>query len=775
MADYDDDEPKESGTEDEKILAQARRDYKLCVEADGDNRADAIHDLKFLKGGENQWEDMAVAARKRDGRPIITVNDLPSMLHQVTNDQRQNTPSIKVHPVDDEADPETAKTIQGLIRHIEYGSHADVAKDTAVNSAAAIGFGYFSLITDWCEEDSCDQDIKFQRIRNALSVRVDPLSIEPDGGDMNFGFIEFLMNREDFKEEHPDAKANNTSYIQEGGNPYAGWLSDHTVLVCNYYRIKKTKETVVELSNGESGFKSDLLELPEGVTITRKRDGERRQVMLYKITGVDVLEKTEIKFKRKPRIPLYPVYGDEIDIEGKVTRFGIIRNAKGPCASYNVMMSGATEEVALRSKNPYMMAEGQEEGHEDEFAQANQRSFPYLTYKMTELNGHLAPPPQRQPMTDIPAGMIALAMHAQDNKKKTTGLFDASLGAKGTATSGVQEKAQQREGDMANFHYADGLVRTMIRCGQDIVNMIPCYYDAERTVRILGEDNTAEHVTLNQPNVEQKPDKTGVIREVLNNVTVGTYDVTVSAGASYTTLRQEAAEGMAENMAKNPALWSVIGDLYVKNQDWPGADEMAQRIKKTIPPQILEDEENDDPMNPANQVIQTPKGPLPVSQVPQALEGLEMQLMQAGEQLKAADGAKQQAEMLKQQSEILKQQNEAEKLRLDGERLKVEQFNAETDRERMERESEVKRQQAIADAEKSRSEQMKAESDAMRTAEDASQKEFDTAQKEKVNGVPTLDQIAELIESSRHMPSGMLIKSRQSGQTYEVDFKPPMQ
>lgn len=760
MAEYDD-EAKKSGTEDEKILEQARRHYKLCVEAEGDNRTNAIDDLKFLSGGEAQWDPIAVAARKRDGRPIITINDLPSMLHQVTNDQRQNTPSIKVHPVDDEADPETAKIIQGLIRHIEYGSNADVAKDTAVNSAAAVGFGYFALTTDYCDADSWDQDIKFRRIRNALSVRIDPLSVEADGSDMGFAFIESLMNREDFKKENPDAEANNTSYIQEGGNPYSGWLSDATVLVCEYYCIKKTPETVVELSNGESGFKSDLLELPEGVTITRTRPGERRQVMLYKITGVDVLEKTEIKFKRKPRIPVYPVYGDEIDIEGKVIRFGIIRNAKGPCASYNVMMSGATEEVALRSKNPYMMAEGQEEGHEEEFAQANLRSFPYLTYKMTELNGHLAPPPQRQPMTDIPAGMIALAMHAQDNKKKVTGLFDASLGAKGTATSGKQEIAQQREGDMANFHYADGLVRSMTRCGQDLVNMIPEYYDAQRTVRILGDDDTAEHVTLNQPNVEGKPNKEGKILAVLNDVTAGSYDITVSAGPSYTTLRQETAEAMGEAMAKNPALWGVIGDLYVRAQDWPGAEKIAARIKKTIPPQILEDEDKEDPASPANQVIQTPQGPLPVSQVPQALEGMQQQLMQAGEALKQADG-------MKQQSEMLKQQNEQGKLRLDGERLKVEQFNAETQRMEAQAKAENDRLKIEAEAEKCRADQMRADADAMRTGEESMQKEHDAAQKQ-ADAKPdvSLEDMAQLIIQSRPQISGMTIKAP-SGGVYDV-------
>jgi len=329
MAEYDDQpavsvadaaKAKPAGEEtDDQIPETARRHYKMCVDAEGDNRANALDDLRFKTGGEAQWDPQAVAARKRDGRPIITVNDLPNFIHQVTNDQRQNSPSIKVHPVGDKADIEAAKVRQGLIRHIEYDSNADIAYDRAVNSAADIGFGYFRLVTEYESETGANQKIMFKSVRNALSVRLDPLSTEPDGSDMSFAFVECLNSREAFKQEYPDAEANNTSLMGEGNTSYNGWLSDETVLVCEYYCIKKTVEDVVLLSNGESGFKKDLISLPPGVTIVNTRKGERRRVMLYKITGVDILERTEIKCRW---IPVFPVYGDEIDIEARSREAG---------------------------------------------------------------------------------------------------------------------------------------------------------------------------------------------------------------------------------------------------------------------------------------------------------------------------------------------------------------------------------------------------------------------------------------------------------------------
>ena len=759
MSTYENGEKPSGETEkDDDILELARKQYRMCQEAEG-NRADALDDLRFLQGGENQWDPRAYAQRQADGRPTITVNDLPSFLHQVTNDQRMNRPSIKVHPVDSNTDPKTARVVQGMIRHIEYDSNADVAYDRSVNSAAAIGFGYWFLDTEYESPKSFNQKIVYRSIRNHLAVHIDPVSTEADGSDMGFAFIDFLMDRKDFEREYPKANASNSQVFQ-GNSDYSGWLSDNTVLVCRYYCIKKTKATAVLLSNGEEGFKEDLVEMPVGVTIIKERPSERRRVMCYKITGVDILEKTEIKCDW---IPVFPVYGDEIDIEGKVFRAGLIRNAKGPCQAYNVMMSGATEEISLRSKAPFIGAEGQFEGHEDDWAQANNRAFPYLEYKATTVDGKLVPAPQRQQMADVPSGMIAMALHAQDNKKKTTGLFDSSLGARGNAQSGVQERAQQQQGDMANFHYLDGLLRTIRHCGRCLMSMIPHYYDKQRIVRVLGEDDEASYEEINVQ--QQQQGQFGPVDTVLNDLTVGKFDITVSSGPSFSTMRQEAAEAMAGNMEKNPGLWNIIGDLYVRNQDWPGAEKMSERLKKTIPPEILAaDETSDDPNDPANAVVQTPHGPLPLAQVPQALAGLEQQLIQAQQAMQKAQADKQAAEVMKQQNEGKSLQIQEMEARIKEREAQTNAFEAETARQAMEWQKQVDLAKAQADGEKERTEQM-------RCAAESEQKQMESQSKEQeAASTPTIEDMAQLIIASRPSINGMTI-SAPSGQNYEVQIK----
>lgn len=613
-----------SATDDTAIIAECMDRMRISVAADGENRAMALDDLAFEKG--DQWDPIVQAQRTRDARPCLTINKLPTFLHQVTNSQRQNVPSIKVHPVGD-SDIKVAEVVQGGIRHVEYASNADVAYDTATNSAAAIGFGYFRLVTDYCREDSFDQEIRFQRIRNPFTVYMDPAHVNPDGSDQQWCILSVKMPRTEFHLEHPDADPCDFGVVRGLGDNSADWITAEDVRIAEYYRLFREKATVVLLSNGESGFKDKLLELPDGVTIVKEREGTRTTVQWFKLTATEILDRADIPCRW---IPVFPVYGDEIDIDGKVYRSGLIRNAKDPARMYNFWMTSATEEVALRPKTPYIGAEGQFEGHEDEWAQANTASFPFLEYKPKALGGQLAPPPSRQPMADMPVGVLQMAMHANDDIKATTGIFDASLGARSNETSGIAIQRRDRQGETANYHYTDNLNITLRHVGRCIIDMWPKVYDGQRTLQIMGVDGKVSAVPINTPvpPEQQKPDpKTGAVQQVMNDMSVGDYAVTVSVGPSYDTLRQEAVDGMIQTAQSWPKLMEIAGDKVVRSMDWPMADEIADRIEKTIPPELRQDP--DDPQS----------GPPPIPpEVQQQLQQYENALQDAMQQLDQAKG-----------------------------------------------------------------------------------------------------------------------------------------
>jgi len=627
---------KETGLPE--VVEDARAFFDYVNAYDDENRREALDDKQFLRG--DQWLATDRQLREVEQRPCLTINVLPSFIQQVVNDQRQNKTNIKTHPVEN-ADDKLNEIAQGLIKHIEYSSNADVAYDRALGSATEVGFGYWRLITDYCDDKSFDQEIKYTSIRNAFSVYFDPNSVEPDGSDQKRCLIAVDVPRKDFEKQYPDASILGAEFISSTGNNQSQWATDQSIRVGEFYRIEETDEILYRVGNGASAFGDELKKLGmtesdlKGLT---SRKSKRRKVMLYKITGAEVLESTEIKCRW---IPVFPVWGTEIDINGKVYRQGMIRAAKDPAKMYNVLMSAATEEVASRSKAPWIGAEGQFEGHEKKWRQANRRAFPYLEYKPKTVEGTLAPPPQRQAMTDVPTGFLTMAGHARDDIKATTGIFDASLGAQGNETSGKAINARKRQGDVANFHYADNLVRTQRHCGRCILDMIPNYYDATRIVRIMGDEGDISTAQINQPSLNQNGAEI-----LLNDMTAPRYDLTVESGPAYSTQRAEATDAMVQLAQGNPQIMQVAGDLIVKGMDFKGADQIAERLKMALPPPIQQALENSD---------ESPEVAAVKAQAQQVID-------QANQQIQAAEqGIAQRDEALrKMQDELLKRQEEHE-------------------------------------------------------------------------------------------------------------------
>lgn len=559
------------------ILREARERFDRCFDAESDNWDEALDDLKFLHG--EQWPEDVKNLRKEESRPCLTINRLPQFIAQVANDQRQNRPSVRVLPVDDHADVDTAEIMNGLIRHIEANSAADIAFDTAFFNAVANGFGYFRLVTDYIDENSFDQTIHVRRIRNPFTVYMDPDCQEADGSDARFCFITEEMRREDYEAKYPDFPAIDLDVIP-GSSEYHRWFRKDTVRVAEYWCVKETMEEIALLADGSVIRKKDL---PAGFPIIRTRKAVSRKIHWYKINGADVLEEREWPGRW---IPVFPVWGNELDIGGKRYLSGIIRNAKDPMRMHNYWRTAATELVALAPKAPFIGAAGQFKGYEKKWAEANVRSFPFLEYNPISIDGQAVPPPQRQPFAGVPVGVVNEAMSAADDIKVVTGIYDAALGAKSNETSGRAILARQRESDNATFNFVDNLSRAMRHYGRVLVDLIPKIYDTDRVARIIGDDGEDGAVRL-IPGA--KAEGFANPNNGIYDISVGRYDVVVTVGPSYTTRRLEAADSMMQFVQAFPAAGGIIGDLVAKSMDWPGADKIAARLRKILPPGIDDD------------------------------------------------------------------------------------------------------------------------------------------------------------------------------------------
>jgi len=596
---------------DKDILKDALDKFTESDEASHECRADAEDDTRFARLGD-QWDDQVAEIRRKEGRPCLTINRLPGFLHQVENDARQNKPGIGVHPVDNGADESTAQVIGGLVRSIERQSRADQAYDTAISHAITGGFGFFRISTDYCHPMSFDMDLRIERIANPFSVHWDTNSTGFDASDWNYAFVSEWLTEDEFEQKYPGK--DKTSFSGDTQDAQQLWTLGDQIRVAEYWEKTEEKKKLIMLNDGRTMLEHELVDLAKdilgmmmidlgnasdeewistfmmvtGVTQTRERDTSVSKVIRRMLSADEVLEEEEVW--HGSTIPICPVWGEEVFLDGKRHLRSLIRDAKDPQRMFNYWRSASTELVALAPKAPFVVERGAiPEDERDKWETANSRSYAYLEYT----KGYNIP--QRQPFAGVPAGIIQESLQSSDDMKSTVGIYDAALGARSNETSGIAIRTRQRESDVSNFHFIDNLNRSIQYAGKILVECIPHIYSARQTIRILGEDDAEKVITLTQETQKAmyaaQYQENGMDEDVedenrLYDIAVGKYDVTVSSGPSYQTQREETREWLIEIMRQVPGAAQVLGDLVLDVMDFPNADKIAKRLKHILPPEI---------------------------------------------------------------------------------------------------------------------------------------------------------------------------------------------
>jgi hypothetical protein len=577
-------DPKD-GSDD--VLTEALRRADEAWLAERNNVAEGRDCQKFYAG--DQWDVKAKQMREKDGRPVLTVNMLPQFVKQMTGDVRKSPPSIKVMPAGGKASKETAEGYTGIIRNIEQQSQAKDCYIKAVENAAQAGQGAWEVVTEYSSDDAFEQDIRIRPILDPFGVLIDPFCQLLDKSDMRYAFKFDYITVEDFKKEYPGKAVVGAPGGVENQTIFP-WKVNDVIRIAEYWRRIPVKKTLYLMPDGtvldDAKLEQETPEVQaviqqgvdEGAIKTRNVDAFK--VEKFIISGADKLSGPHAWAGRF--IPICVAVGEETTMEGSTVRKGMIHDARDPQRIYNYTRSASVEAVALQPKSPFMVTQKQVEGREGMWAKAGSSNMAYLVFNPDSQNPG---EPKRSPPPIASTGLDSQAMIASEDIKRVTGIYDASLGSRSNETSGVAINARQQEGDTATFLYPDNLGRAIGYCGKILVDLIPRIYDNQRQVRILKEDGTAEMLPVNQgkglpPGAPPPIDEQTGKPKPLYDLSDGEYDVAVTVGPTFATQRAEAVANMVEIVRADPRMMPLIGDLLISNMDWPGADEMAKRLRK---------------------------------------------------------------------------------------------------------------------------------------------------------------------------------------------------
>jgi hypothetical protein len=607
-ADGTDDDPTLTG--DKRIIHRARQRFQRCKLWYDEAYSRSLEDTKFANADDRnkwQWPDKIYADREKKRKPCLTINITEPHNRLVINESMQNKASIRVRATGGKATAEAAEGMQALIDRTEYISSAMIAYRTAITHQVDGGFGYLFLETAFVDTKSFDQDVYIKVAPDPRAVYLDPDTKEPDGSDAQFGFVFDKVPRDRFNREHRRFK-------DKVGKSTLGedvlWISDKHVLVVMYYeRSAKNDELIsYKLPDGSdySGHRSDMErdagaelvdqvieQIDNGEIDGQYRDVITQEVNWYLIGGDCILKRGDQPKTRwiGQYIPIIPCYGIKTVIEGKMDCKGHTRSQISPQQMLNYNASGQVQFGALQSRTPYIGPIRAFETNEKEWATANVEDYAYLAYDdWVQEEGEEGRPVQAPQRQEPPQTAPVYAQGMQDAERwamMVTGQFQAQMGQEDvqSAASGKAINARQRQGNVATYHFTEHQYDMYRYLGKQLIGIYPKLYDTKRILHVEGEDLSKKVIEIDPDAAEafqRLKKETETAEQIIFNPLVGEYEVLSDPGPNYATQRQQAWDAMTQIISQNQELTAVMGDLALKNGDFAGAQEMADRVKKWI-------------------------------------------------------------------------------------------------------------------------------------------------------------------------------------------------
>jgi Phage P22-like portal protein len=601
-------------TTPDEIVKEANDRWKACQEWQGVEDQRAREDIKFANAdarNAGQWPQNIYESRTTGGSdlPCLTINITRTHNDLIINQISKNGFGIKIKPTGGKASYKSAEVMESIIRRIQYISKGSSQRRKVCEQQVDGGIGYMLIETKYVSNKTRDQDIYLKASRDPTGVCLDPwIQAGGDGLDANFGFVFDRMPRKEFNRKYPDWKGKvGTSPL---GAMMTDWISDKEITLVKYYRKSQKPDTFVwyEIDNGDKeptafeGLASEIKDdsgkeiykaLMADIRQENIRGGTRKvfndEVEWFLIAGDQVIDKGKWAGKY---IPICRAVGREIVVDATLDRKGHTRPLIDAQRMLNYNASTGVQVVALQPKAPWIAPSRAIEGQE-QWKTANIDSFPVLTYNDIDDEAPVElqkiDAPQR---VEMPAPSQAYEVGMQTAERHVmmiSGQWQTETGQPSTnqPESGVAINERKEQGETATYHFTEHLADMDCALGIQLLDLIPKIYDTRRTLHIMDDDGEKSWIAIdpNQDEVVKEIKKETEDEEAVQlafNPTIGEYECIADSGTDWKTKRQDAWNAGAQILEKNQELVAVMGDLLIKYGDFPGAEDMAERLKKEI-------------------------------------------------------------------------------------------------------------------------------------------------------------------------------------------------
>lgn len=656
-------------------LKEAQELYEDAMAATRDQRQQIEEDLRFSDpSNPQQWDDVVKRQRETDpggARPCLVMDHTGQYVANVAGQVTKSPPSIHTVPVGSGSDVKVSEQLDGMFRHIEYASRAQTHYGIALTSSARTGVGYLCVRPEYIDRALGYQEPRIGSIADPLRVVFDPWSVQLDGSDADFAFSLTSLSEREFARRYGD-KAEKKSFGASQRDLNDRNERKSIVIAEQWYKEEKTRNVIVwvdaegnETSGSEDEYWSACQAAGQTLHYLDNYKDKYQCVKWRTMSGAAILETATNKDGTEALYPadsigIVPVYGYWGISEGRLRYCGIPRRALNPQRAYNYHMSEQLAYMGSAPKSPWITPVRAIRGLEGLWDRASTDSRAYLPFNDLDDLGAINAP-QRQNLTVNLQNHIAGAEQALHDLEASIGMYQANLGAPSNESSGVAIDARKQQGEASTSHFPQNLAASLGQVGRIIVQMVPKLIDTKRQQRIMGIDMTPSTITID-PEQQQAVQQTE--QGISINPNVGTYDVRVVVGSSFSTQRSQAQTALAEVMRTNPGLTPAIAPLWAQNLDIPHADKLAQVLAAMAPPAVQAI------LNPDNG--KQPKPEQLMQQVQQMQDALKEAIQHAHDAQQEADDAMEKA--MDKQAE-----NEAKERELD-----IKAYSVTTDRLKLE-------------------------------------------------------------------------------------------